>query len=73
MSISNANCRELPGILAIVDGIPAKSGAEELKFHDNGRLRELRLARSHSVAGRCYDRGTLLRFDRDGHLIYAQP
>jgi hypothetical protein len=56
-----------------IDGIPAKSGAEELKFHDNGRLRELRLARSHSVAGRCYDRGTLLRFDRDGQLIYAQP
>ncbi len=56
-----------------IDGIPVKAGAPELKFHDNGRLRELILARDHAVAGRRYGRGTLLRFDRDGQLIYAQP
>jgi hypothetical protein len=56
-----------------IDGIPVKAGAEELKSHHNGRLRELRLARSHLVAGQRYDEGTLLRFDWDGQLIYAQP
>ena len=56
-----------------IDGIPIKAGAEGLKFYDNGRLRELRLARSHLVAGQRYDAGTLLRFDRDGQVIYAQP
>jgi hypothetical protein len=48
------------------------AGTERV-FHDNGRLRELRLARSDSVLGRRYDAGTLLRFDRDGWLIYVQP
>jgi hypothetical protein len=57
-----------------IDGIPVKAGAPELRFHDNGRLRELILARDHSVSGQRYgSRGTLLRFDRDGQLIYAQP
>jgi hypothetical protein len=56
-----------------IDGTPVKAGAPELKFHDNGRVRELILARDHAVAGRRYGRGTFLRFDRDGHLIYAQP
>jgi hypothetical protein len=56
-----------------IDGIPIKAGAPGLAFHDNGRLRELRLARSHSVLGRRYDAETLLRFDRDGRLIYVQP
>jgi hypothetical protein len=31
------------------------------------------LVRNHLVAGRRYDAGTLLRFDWDGQLIYAQP
>ena len=56
-----------------IDGIPVKAGAEALKFYDDGRLRELRLARSHMIAGRRYDGGTLVRFDRDGQVIYAQP
>ena len=56
-----------------IDGIPVKAGAPALAFHDNGRLRELRLARGHLVAGRHYAGGTFLRFDRDGQLIYAQP
>jgi hypothetical protein len=30
-----------------IDGIPIKAGAPGLAFHDNGRLRELRLAHSH--------------------------
>jgi hypothetical protein len=52
---------------------PYQSGGAGLAFHDDGRLRELRLARSHSVLGRRYDAGTLLRFDRDGRLTYVQP
>ncbi len=55
-----------------IDGIPVKPGAPELKFHDNGRLGELILARDHVVSGRRYARGTRLRFDRDGRVIYAQ-
>jgi hypothetical protein len=54
-----------------IDGIPVKAGPG-LAFHDNGRPRELILARSHSVGGRQYERGTFLRFDRDGQLIYVQ-
>lgn len=56
-----------------IDGIPVKAGAPELKFHDNGRVRELILARDHAVAGQRYGKGALLRFDRDGQVIYAQP
>jgi len=55
-----------------IDGIPVKAGPG-LAFHDNGRPRELILARSHSIAGRRYQRGTFLRFDRDGQLDYVQP
>src|SRR5437016_4203611 len=56
-----------------IDGIPVKAGSPPLAFHDNGRPRELILARSHAVSGRRYDSGTLLRFDRDGRLTYVQP
>jgi hypothetical protein len=55
-----------------IDGIPVKAGAPEIKFWDNGRLGELTLARDHAVAGQQYGRGTHLRFDRDGRVIYAQ-
>jgi hypothetical protein len=55
-----------------IDGIPVKAGAPGLAFHENGCLRELRLARSHLFEGRRYDTGMLLRFDRDGQLIGAQ-
>jgi hypothetical protein len=56
-----------------IDGIPVRAGAPQLKFHYNGRLRELTLARDHTVAGQRYGRGTFLRFDPEGQLIYAQP
>lgn len=56
-----------------IDGIPVRAGTPELKFHGNGRVCEATLARSQVVSGRRYDRGTLLRFDRDGQLIYVQP
>jgi hypothetical protein len=56
-----------------IDGIPVKAHAPPLAFHDNGRLRELTLARGHLVAGQHYAGGTFLRFDRDGQLIFAQP
>jgi hypothetical protein len=56
-----------------IDGIPVKAGVPALAFDDNGRLRELALARSHSISGRRHDRGTFLRFDREGQLIYVQP
>jgi hypothetical protein len=55
-----------------IDGIPVKAGAPELKFHENGRLGELKLAGDHVVAGQRYGRGTLLRFDWDGQVIYAR-
>jgi hypothetical protein len=59
-----------------VDGIPCASGDNlilALNFHQNGRLASAVLAREHVVAGQRHERGTLLRFDRDGWLIYAQP
>jgi hypothetical protein len=56
-----------------IDGIPAKAGVQSLTFHDNGRVAELVLARSHPVLGQRYDGGTFLRFDRDGHVIYVRP
>jgi hypothetical protein len=59
-----------------VDGIPCATGDNlipALNFHQNGRLASAVLAREHVVAGQRYERGTLLRFDRDGWLIYAQP
>jgi hypothetical protein len=59
-----------------VDGIPCASGQDLLlavNFHSNGRLSSAVLARNHSVSGRQYGKGTLLRFDRDGQLIDVQP
>ncbi len=59
-----------------VDGIPCASGENlilALNFHQDGRLASAVLAREHVVVGQRYERGTLLRFDRDGRLIYAQP
>jgi len=64
-----------------VDGIPCASGKDfhfALNFHPNGRLAAAVLAREHvfiggEFPGRRYDRGTLVRFDRDGQVIYAQP
>jgi hypothetical protein len=59
-----------------VDGIPCASGKDlhmALNFHPNGRLAAVVLARNHVIAGRRYDGGTLMRFDRDGQVIYAQP
>jgi hypothetical protein len=44
-----------------------------LNFHPNGRLAAAVLARSHVITGRRCDGGTLVRFDRDGQVIYAQP
>jgi hypothetical protein len=55
-----------------IDGISVRAGAPALKFHHNGRPGELMLARDHAVAGRRYERGTFLRFDWDGQVIYAQ-
>jgi hypothetical protein len=59
-----------------VDGIPCASGDNlilALNFHPNGRLASAVLAQAHVVAGQRYDAGTLLRFDRDGRLIYPRP
>jgi hypothetical protein len=58
-----------------VDGIPCASGKDlhvALNFHPNGRLAAAVLARNHVIAGRRYDGGTLVHFDRDGQVIYAQ-
>jgi hypothetical protein len=56
-----------------IDGIPVKAGVPGLAFHDNGSLRELRLARSHAILGQRYDAGTFLRFDRESQVVYVQP
>jgi hypothetical protein len=59
-----------------VDGIPCASGDDlilAVNFHRNGRLASAVLAREHIVAGQRYERGTLLRFDKDGWLIHAEP
>ncbi len=59
-----------------VYGIPCASGKDlhfALNFHPNGRLAAAVLAREHVIAGRRYDEGTLVHFDRDGQVIYAQP
>jgi hypothetical protein len=59
-----------------VDGIPCAGGENlrmALNFHSNGRLAAAVLARDHAVSGRRYGTGTLLRFERDGQLIDAQP
>jgi hypothetical protein len=59
-----------------VDGIPCAGGDNlilALNFHPNGRLASAVLAQAHVVAGQRYDAGTLLRFDRDGRLIYPRP
>ena len=58
-----------------IDGIPCASGKDlhvALNFHPNGRLAAAVLARNHVIAGRRYDGGTLVHFDRDGQVIYAQ-
>jgi hypothetical protein len=54
-----------------IDGIPVKAG--QVEFYDNGRPRQLVLARGHAVAGTQYGSGMLLRFDWDGQLLFAAP
>jgi hypothetical protein len=59
-----------------VDGMPCASGKDlhfALNFHPNGRLAAAVLARSHVIAGRRYDRGTRVCFDRDGHVFHSEP
>ena len=59
-----------------IDGIPCASPIDlhlALNFHPNGRLTSAVRARSYVIAGQRYDGGTLVRFDRDGQVIYAQP
>jgi hypothetical protein len=51
--------------------LAAVKAGPTLQFHDNGRPKELVLASSYLVAGRQYERGTFLRFDRDGRLVLA--
>jgi|SRR5215831_14340973 len=55
-----------------IDGIQVQRGPG-LEFYENGRPRQLVLARSQSVMGRRFEKGTLLLFDREGRLIHAQP
>ncbi len=55
-----------------IDAVPAKA-RERVEFYENGRMRWVALARRHSVLGQTYPEGTLLYFDEDGRLTYAQP
>jgi len=54
-----------------IDTIPCKAGVS-IDFHDSGGLRSAVLARSHPILGQSYRAGTLLGFDADGRLAYAQ-
>jgi hypothetical protein len=54
-----------------IDGIPVQAGSP-LEFYEHGRPKHMVLARSYSVRGQQYEPGTLLQFDREGQLIYAQ-
>lgn len=55
-----------------IDGMPARAGSR-LEFYENGRPKQVVLARSYPVLGKRYEPGTLLQFDREGQLVYAQP
>jgi hypothetical protein len=55
-----------------INGIPVQAGST-VEFYENGRPRTMVLARSQLILGRRYEKGTLLQFDRDGQLVYAQP
>jgi hypothetical protein len=55
-----------------IDAIPGKARTF-VEFYENGRVRVVALARSHLVLDQIYAEGTLLHFDEDGRLTYAQP
>jgi hypothetical protein len=55
-----------------IDAIPCKARTF-VEFYENGQMRVLALARSHSVLGQIYAEGALLYFDEHGRLCYAQP
>jgi hypothetical protein len=54
-----------------IDGMPIRA-CSPLEFYENGQPKHLLLARRYSVLGRQYEPGTLLQFDPEGHLVYAQ-
>ena len=54
-----------------IDGLLAQAGSP-LEFYENGRSKHMVLARTCSVRGKLYARGTLLQFDPDGNVSYAQ-
>ena len=54
-----------------IDGILVQAGSP-LEFYENGQPRHMLLARTCSVLGKPYKRGTLLQFDPEGHVSYAQ-
>lgn len=55
-----------------IDDIPVQAGGL-LEFYENGRIKHVTLARDYTIWGRRYEQGTLLQFDREGQLTYAQP
>lgn len=54
-----------------IDGVLVQAGSP-LEFYENGQPKLMLLARSCSVLGKAYERGTLLQFDPEGHVSYAQ-
>ncbi|MFH1688006.1 MAG: hypothetical protein ABIE70_10880 [bacterium] len=52
---------------------PFVGGGEGTYFHDNGRLASGYLAKDHTIGGRLIEKGTLVRFDRNGQLINEAP
>lgn len=54
-----------------IDGLLAQAGSP-LEFYANGKPKHMVLARTCWVHGKRYARGTLLQFDPDGNVSYAQ-
>jgi hypothetical protein len=54
-----------------IDTILVQAGSP-IEFYENGKPKQVVLARTCSVLGKHYARGTLLQFEPDGNVSYAQ-
>lgn len=54
----------------MVDGVPCKGSLfSGISLHENGRLRQCRLAEDMKIQGSLYLRGAILRFDQTGIVV----
>jgi hypothetical protein len=54
-----------------IDSILVQAGSP-VEFYENGKVKQMMVARTCSVRGKLYERGTLLQFDPGGNVSYAQ-